>query len=181
MKKWNYLIFSLCLLIGFYIGRKTVTTEVTAYIPQKPITGHLEPIITSESKPDTPNLPMRDTVYLPGDPVVQVVDTAKIIEEYQLLRKYSEMLFDNEYGSLKLNSEVQYNKLQSLDYRFVPIQKVTTINKKKVFVPYVRGSYSTLGFFGVGGGTYYYDVGFDIQYQTDLTRSGFEAGVSYKF
>ena len=77
---------------------------------------------------------MKDTIYKEKI-VVQVVDTAKIIEDYQMLRKYSEMLFDNEFGSFRLNSEVQYNKLQVIDYKFIPIQKVTTISKKKIFTP----------------------------------------------
>ena len=171
----------ICLVAGFFIGRKTISTEVTAYIPQKPISGHIIPVPVSESKPKNPELPMRDTVYLPGDPVIQVVDTAKIIEDYQLLRKYSEMLFDNEYGSFKLNSEVQYNKLQVTDYKFIPIQKVTTISKKKVFTPYIRASYSTLGHLGAGGGIYYYDLGIDIQYQTDFNKKGIEIGTNYKF
>ena len=98
-----------------------------------------------------------------------------------MLRKYSEMIFDNEFGSFRLNSEVQYNKLQVIDYKFIPIQKVTTISKKKVFTPYIRGSYSTLGYFGAGGGVYYYDLGVDIQYQTDLAKKGIEIGINYKF
>ena len=181
MKSWHIVLIIIALVIGFFVGRKTISTEVTAYIPQKPISGSVAPVPVSETKPTNPQLPTKDTVYLPGKPIIQVVDTAKIIEDYQLLRKYSEMLFNNEYGSFKLNSEVQYNKLQILDYKFIPIQKVTTISKKKIFTPYIRGSYSTLGYFGAGGGIYYYDLGIDIQYQTDLNKKGIEIGTNYKF
>lgn len=181
MKSWHIILIIIALVVGFFVGRKTISTEVTAYIPQKPISGHVIPVPASESKTKNPELPTKDTVYLPGKVVLQIVDTAKIIEDYQLLRKYSEMLFDNEYGSFKLSSEVQYNKLQVLDYKFVPIQKVTTISKKNVFTPYIRASYSTLGHLGAGGGIYYYDLGIDIQYQTDFNKKGIEIGTNYKF
>ena len=180
MKSYHIILIIISFIVGFFIGRKTISEEITVLVPQKPISGHIQPVQVTESKPTNPVLPMKDTIYKEKI-VIQIVDTAKIIEDYQMLRKYSEMLFDNEFGSFRLNSEVQYNKLQVIDYKFIPIQKVTTISKKKVFTPYIRGSYSTLGYFGAGGGVYYYDFGVDIQYQTDLAKKGIEIGINYKF
>lgn len=180
MKSYHIILIIISFIVGFFIGRKTISEEITVLVPQKPISGHIQPVPVNESKPTNPVLPMKDTIYKEKI-VIQVVDTAKIIEDYQMLRKYSEMLFDNEFGSFRLNSEVQYNKLQVIDYKFIPIQKVTTISKKKVFTPYIRGSYSTFGYFGAGGGVYYYDLGVDVQYQTDLAKKGIEIGINYKF
>lgn len=178
--KRQLIIAVISLVVGLYVGRLTTTVENTEYVRQKPESGTALRTIVEEVKPLKPTLPVRDTVYL-DNIVVQVVDSAKIIEEYQLLRKYSDLLFDNEYGTLTLNSEVQYNKRNALSYEFVPIQKVTTIQKKDVFTPYVRTSYSSFGIVGVGAGVYYHDLGIDIQYQRFKYDSGYEVGINYKF
>ena len=178
--KRQLIIAVISLVVGLLIGRLTTTVENTEYVRQKPESGTALHTIVEEVKPLNPTLPVRDTVYL-DNIVVQVVDTAKIIEEYQLLRKYSDLLFDNEYGTLTLNSEVQYNKRSALSYEFVPIQKVTSIQKKDVFTPYVRSSYSSFGIVGVGAGAYYHDLGIDFQYQRNRYASGYEIGVNYKF
>jgi len=178
--KRQLIIAVISLVVGLYVGRLTTTVENTEYVRQKPESGTALHTIVEEVKPLRPTLPVRDTVYL-DNIVVQVVDSAKIIEEYQLLRKYSDLLFDNEYGTLTLNSEVQYNKRSALSYEFVPIQKVTSIQKKDVFTPYVRTSYSSFGIVGVGAGAYYHDLGIDFQYQRNRYASGYEIGVNYKF
>lgn len=178
--KRQLIIAVISLVVGLYVGRLTTTVENTEYVRQKPESGTALHTIVEEVKPLNPTLPVRDTVYL-DNIVVQVVDSAKIIEEYQLLRKYSDLLFDNEYGTLTLNSEVQYNKRSALSYEFVPIQKVTSIQKKDVFTPYVRSSYSSFGIVGVGAGAYYHDLGIDFQYQRNRYASGYEIGVNYKF
>ncbi len=178
--KSKLIIAVISLVVGLFIGRLTTNVENTEYVRQKPESGPALHTIIEEVKPLNPTLPVRDTVYL-DNIVVQVVDSAKIIEEYQLLRKYSDLLFDNEYGKLTLNSEVQYNKRSALSYKFVPIQKVTTIHNKDVFSPYVRTSYSSFGIVGVGAGAYYYDLGIDFQYQRSRYASGCEIGINYKF
>lgn len=178
--KRQLIIAVISLVVGLYVGRLTTNVENTEYVRQKPESGTALRTIVEEVKPLKPTLPVRDTVYL-DNIVVQVVDSARIIEEYQLLRKYSDLLFDNEYGTLTLNSEVQYNKRNALSYEFVPIQKVTTIQKKDVFTPYVRTSYSSFGIVGVGAGAYYHDLGIDFQYQRNRYASGYEIGVNYKF
>lgn len=178
--KSKLIIAVISLVVGLFIGRLTTNVEDAEYVRQKPESGTALHTIVEEVKPLNPTLPVRDTVYL-DNIVVQVVDSAKIIEEYQLLRKYSDLLFDNEYGTLKLNSEVQYNKRNALSYEFVPIQKVTSIQKKDVFTPYVRSSYSSFGIVGVGAGAYYHDLGIDFQYQRNRYASGYEIGVNYKF
>lgn len=134
-----------------------------------------------------------DTVYLAGklrykykyrtDTIkdVLVVDRGAtivaMIEDWNLNREYRKTLFDNENGKLDANLSVQYNELQRLSYSFTPMYKETTIVKKRVFVPFVSASFYTSNTFSVGGGFFYYNLGFRVE----LVVYGLNFGILYKF
>jgi hypothetical protein len=52
--------------------------------------------------------------------IVQKVDTAAIIREYEVKRFYSETLFNNQYGKPDVSFTLQYNKISGLRYDFIP-------------------------------------------------------------
>ena len=172
--------------IGFFIGRKTINMESKIeYIQLKTINGfvpsdNLIPI--KETNPEIPNLPMKDveveiqyrdtgSIKEIERIVYQVVDTAKIIQEYIIKRDYELMLFDDINGRLVVFPSLQYNKLTALNYNFTPIQQKETVYKGKVWQPFVSSSYSTLDYIGIGGGIFYHDLGFEYQYNIDLRNN----------
>ena len=166
MKFYHYIIAIALFFLGVYVGNSFKEKE------QVPVIGKVTPTLVDSVRPENPVLPMKpirikDTVYM-------AVDTAKIIDDYIMAKKYSDMLFNNDYGKLTVTSSIQYNKLTSLDYTFIP-------KTKRTFIPYARGSASTFGIIGLGGGFIYNNLGVDIQYQTDFSKNGFEIGLNYYF
>ncbi len=178
----NIILVIVCLFIGFVIGKQTPREKViTEYIKGETIRDtitYLEP----------------DTVYLAGElkykyvyktdtiykdvPVVDRDETIKTtVEDWNLTRDYNRTLFDNESGRLSVDLSVRYNKLQKLAYSFIPIHKETTIVKKRVFVPFISTSILGLNTFSAGGGFFYYDLGFRMEY----SYGGLNFGILYKF
>jgi hypothetical protein len=190
LEKYWYIVVLILLGIGFLLGRSTSGVKTTTkLVPGKAITDtiYAQQLSPYHSEiPANPNLPIkRDTIYLPGDSipyaVVAKVDTAKIIQNYITKNSYRKQLFDNDNGKLTVSADVQYNLLQQMSYDFTPIQKVTTIEKKRVFTPFLVGSYSTNKFIGAGIGGYYYNLGASAQYQTDFTSKNYLFSLYYKF
>ncbi|MFV0587080.1 hypothetical protein [Bacteroides reticulotermitis] len=174
-------------LIFFFVGRATINTK-TVYVKGETVNGSVEDrqlVPVKETTPDKPLLPTkeieiqyRDT----GSIVVQVVDTAAIIENYIKKRSYNLVAFDNkENGKLLLFPTVQYNELTGLDYQFTPVQR--EIYKVSTWQPFVSGSYSTLNYVSLGAGVFYHKVGFEYQYQIGFnhTNNGHSFGLKYKF
>lgn len=170
-------------IVFFNIGRSTVTSEpIIKYAKGETTTGsvnstQLNPV--SEIVPDKPKYPTK---------VVKenvVVDTAAIIAEYEKIRSYSVVAFDNkEQGKLTLFPKLQYNALSSLDYEFTPMQKQTTIYKTKIWQPFGSVSYSTLNYVGIGGGLFYHNLGFEYQFQksfSDKLGNGHFISGKYRF
>jgi hypothetical protein len=187
LKKYWWVIGIAALIIGFFIGRwQTEPSIVTKYIKGETVTNTVyvdkpyEVII-----PTKPVLPMKpDTIRIPGKPVyiASIVDTAAIIADYVKLNKYSKTMFDNgTVGKLVVGAEVQYNKLNKLDYSFTPMEKQTTIIKQRVFTPFLGVSYNTFGYAGAGVGIYYYNVGLGLKYLSNFKSKGYEFGLNYKF
>jgi len=188
MKEYLYIISGivLALAIGFYIGRKTdrVVTK-TEYIRGETITDTLRiPYPVREEVPVYVTLPVRrDTIYI--DNIIYVresVDTSAIIAEYIVKRTYDLNVFDNEYGKLSANLDLQYNKLQHFDYTFTPIQKVQRIEVVRTWQPFIAASYSTFNVVGVGGGIFYNQLGVEYSYQYSITdeRFGHSFGLKWK-
>lgn len=187
LKKYWWVIPILALVIGFFIGRWQTEPKITVkYVKGETVTNTVyvdkpyEVIV-----PAKPVLPMKpDTIRIPGKPefVFLKVDTAAIIADYIKLNKYSRILFDNStVGKLIVGAEVQYNKLNKLDYSFTPMEKQTTIIKQRLFTPFIAVSYNTFGYGGIGGGVYYYNVGIGLKYLSNLKGTGYEFGLNYKF
>ncbi len=182
-------VIALTLVVGFFAGRCTDKSIVKVeYVKgeTKTDTIYKERLVPYEVLiPANPVLPMKpDTIKLPGGIEYKYykVDTAAIIADYIKLNKYSRTLFDDDkVGKLTVGAEVQYNKLNKLDYSFTPMEKQTTIIKQKVFTPFVSTSYNTFGYFGAGGGTYIKNIGVGAKYLTDFKDKGYEFELNYKF
>lgn len=171
-----------CLFIGFIAGRQTIKEKVIT----KQVKG--------ETIRDTITNFVPDTVYLAGElrykyvyktdtvykdiPTVDRDETIKAtLEDWNLIRDYKRTLFDNEFGKLSVDLSVQYNELQRLSYSFTPMHKETTILKKRVLVPFVSASFHMNNTFSVGGGFFYYNLGF----RAEWAANGLNLGLLYRF
>ena len=190
LKNWKlWLLGLLVLSVGFIAGRCTDKTIVkTEYVKGETVrdTIFAEKLVPYEvTTPANPVLPMvPDTIRIPGKPEIirMKVDTVQIIADYIKENSYSNILFDDQKkGKLTVASVVQYNKLKKLGYEFTPMYKETTVEKRRVFTPFVNASYNTFGYFGGGGGLYYHDVGVNVKYLTDFKTKGYEFGLNVKF
>lgn len=190
---WKILIISgiVLLAIGFFAGRSTSkVVESVRYVQGESVkdTLYIPQLIPNHSEiPKNPVLPMKkDTIYIKGDSIpyaiVMKVDTLQIIRKYITKNSYSKVLFDNNNGRLTVGAEVQYNLLQKIDYSFTPIEKQTITETVRTFTPFVLGTYNSLGYFGIGGGMYYHNVGISAQYLTNFkSPTAYEVGFHIKF
>jgi hypothetical protein len=169
----SFWTLAICVIVGlaagFWLGRKTVTykteTVTERVILRDSVRTH-EPVIV----PDTLarlRLPVRvDTVYANKEVLIrETIDTARIIADYETRRRYLEPLFDNSYGKLDIGFDVQFNRVDSIRYTFIPLTTTRIITKEKVFSPFAQVSYSTFGITGFGGGAYWQSWGVGYQYQ----------------
>jgi hypothetical protein len=164
MNKWklafNIIIVIFLLLLGFFLGRKTIETKkeiVTEYIQGEKITDTLfypKPYKVYV-KPDTLSIIqqcIKDGIYKelwPEKVVTEYIevnksDTTAIMNDWATKRYYSETLFNDEkQGSCAFNAEVQYNRLKMVDYTYTPVVQTITETKytTKMFSPYVGISY----------------------------------------
>ena len=172
-------------IVGFFIGRVTNTESiVTKYVKGATIHDSISiPVPYSAEIPVLPILPTKhDTLRINSkEYVILKVDTAKIIANYILRKRYSIPLFDDNNGKLVVSPVVQYNSLDSLGYTFTPMIKEVTITREKIFTPFINASWNSFGYLGAGGGIYYHDVGVSARYLTNFANTGYEVGVSIKF
>jgi hypothetical protein len=189
-KYWKVAVAIALLLIGFFIGRQTSEVKTSVkMIPGKTVidTLYSEQLSPYHSEiPNNPILPLKpDAIRIKGDSVPYAVimktDTAKIIQNYITKNSYRKQLFNDDNGKLIVSADVQYNLLQKLSYDFTPMQKVTTVEKKRVFTPFLIGSYNSWGYLGAGAGIYYYDVGVSAKYLTNFINTGYEVSLHIKF
>lgn len=186
-KNWLYFLIGIVFLVsGFFIGRgNTKTITKTEYIKGETIHEIVnKPYPVTVYIPANPILPLKpDTVVLQGGTqiIVQKVDTAKLIANYVLERKYNIPAFNNKNGILVLKPVVQYNELQSMSYDFTPIKEVTTITKLQSITPFINVSWNSFGQVGAGGGIYINNIGIGAKYMTDFSKTGFEINASIKF
>ena len=171
-----------CLAIGFFLGRMNVREkEITKYVQGETIRDtitHLVPdtvYLAGELKYKYVYVP--DTIYRDVPVVDREATIATTIEDWNRTREYRKTLFDNDNGKLAVDLLVQYNELQKLSYSFTPVQKQTTIVKKRVFVPFISASYLANTTFSIGGGFFYHGLGFRAEYSSN----GLNFGVLYKF
>lgn len=202
-KKTICIIIVLLLVpIAFYIGRLSINTDpVIEYVKGETIrdTVEIEKLIPNkEETPQNPSLPIKKNTIIEYRDIsvdgktktvidtfsISSVDTFAIIDNYIKKIYYNPVLFDDkEKGYLALDLSVQYNELKNLSYVFTPVHQYQTIIKKRVFIPFASGTYSTLNYVGLGGGVFYHDLGFEYQYQIGYNglSNGHSFGLKYKF
>ena len=144
-------------LIAFLIGRASVKqTHEIVYTKGKEVTGNVHiSLPTKEIQPIAPILPYK-YIFI-NNTQAEIVDTAKIIQDYIAERTYSLTLFDNLLGKLDINPTIQYNKLTALPYTFTPIEKTVYTQQKWTFFSTL--SYNTFNIAGVGAGVFYKNRG----------------------
>lgn len=122
-----------------------------------------------------------DTVYLTKS------DTTKIMSDWATLRKYEELLFASDtLGSCSVSMDVQYNRLQDLDFAYTPHTKVITevYEKTRRFSPYIGiGMTSQPTVMGQLGAFFNnkYGLAFQYQYCTDLKKHVYGGMFLYMF
>ncbi len=182
MKK-NLIICSVaCLVIGFFLGRwPTEVNEIVRYVEGKTIRDTITRFV-----PDTVYLTgklkykyvyISDTIYKDIPVIDREESIAETVRDWNRTREYNRLLFDNEFGKLSIDFVTQYNELQKLSYSFTPVYREKMIVKKRVFEPFVSVSCIQFSFFSMGGGFFYRDVGFRIEYAVN----GLNFGIMYKF
>ena len=178
------ILYAILILLGISIGRWSIEPiKEVEYIKGKIIHDTIKnPVPYRVEVPANPVLLTKsDTIRVPGQPekIIQVVDTAQVLAEFIKKNSYKETLFDNDtLGKLVVEPIVQYNKLQSIPYSFTPIYKQITIERKKIFTPFISASVNTLGMIGIGGGTYINNIGFELKY---FPKNYLELGTHIKF
>lgn len=143
--------------LGFFLGRGMVksgsTINTVKYIKGEKITDTIEkPVPYSVFRPiDTANIIkqcVKDGIYselFPEKIDIQYIevtseDTLAIIMDWASKRMYSEQLFDiDTVGKCTINATLQYNRISTLSYEYIPIEKQTTItiSKVRLFSPYI--------------------------------------------
>lgn len=159
-------------VLGFFIGRGNIrTVEKVEYVKGKEITNTVK-------IPQPYLLKVPQVYFLPM--VNGVVDTAQIISDYILERRYEINVFDNDAGKLDVEQSIQYNELKEFNYTFTPIQRHTTVTQKPIFEPFVSFGYNTLQQANIGGGFFYHNIGIEYNYILSNTN-GHYLGIKYKF
>jgi hypothetical protein len=176
------IVIAIVLIIGVLIGRWTNNKVKVEYVKGETVrdTIYSEKLVPYNVYiPPKPSLPLKpDTI---NNVVYLSVDTAQIIANYIKKNSYRKVMFDDLNGKLIVDAVVQYNQLGRLAYEFTPIQKQTTITKKRTLVPFLSSSWNSFGVVGIGGGLYYNDVGLGAKYITDFSHTGYEIGLNIKF
>jgi len=183
---WKYILIAIVLLaVGFLVGRwNNDTISGVRYLKGEPIHDSIKVPEPYEVKVTAnPVLPTRpDTVRLKGDSVyiTQVVDTNRVFKEYSSEMFYKLPIFKNDtLGTLTVNETLQYNRVKHFDYSYDPIHKEVTVERKRVFSPFVTASFNSINGMGLGGGVYVKDVGASIKYTPN--DKSYEVGFHYKF
>lgn len=160
---WKFVFYLILILgiwlLGFYFGRSTIHIEKPdpdiVYLPgdtvhdsiPKPVPMYVEvPADTA----DIIKQCVKDGIYtelFPEKTVTEYIeitkdDTSAILKDWATKRTYSEILLDSDtLGHLTVGADVQYNRLNSFTYDFVPVTKVVTQKEYiiKTLSPYIGG------------------------------------------
>lgn len=142
--KTTIIISILALVLGFLLGRLTFTPESGVKIKESikyvPSTTIIRDTIPKEKLvPYETFIP--DTVY---KYLTQEVDTAAILRDYFLSRKYSLDFSNDTIGTFRVDAEVNQNKLVSASSFIQPITK-TVIQEKTIYRAPTIQFYGMLG------------------------------------
>jgi hypothetical protein len=154
----------LLLALGFFIGRKTIKmpspTVIIKYEKGEPIHDTLykvkpykvtEPADTLDIIRYCVNSGKYKELWPKEEVPVYITkeDTTKIMRDWATKREYKETLFDSDtLGTCTIDAEVQYNRINSLEYTFTPIYKTVTntVYEIKKYSGFVGAGYSrTIG------------------------------------
>lgn len=182
MNKFLVVCCIACFAIGFFLGRsfskeKIITKNVQGVTIRDTITRFVPDTVYLTGKLKYKYVYISDTIYKDVPVIDREESIAETVRDWNRTREYNRLLFDNEFGKLSIDFVTQYNELQKLSYSFTPVRREKMIVKKRVFEPFVSVSCIQLGFFSMGGGFFYQDVGFRIEYAVD----GLNFGIMYKF
>lgn len=194
-KNWIWLVaIVLSWVTGFFMGRsKTdVIVKPPVYVKGEKIIDSIpvpfpEPYEVIVPQPYEVKLPMKsDTIRLPGRDsfIVQKVDTAVILSDYVKENRYHNVLFDvDTLGKMQVNTSVQYNKLKNQVWEFTPVYKKETVERRRIFTPFVTGSFNSINQGGAGVGFYIKNVGVGAKYVKDfsLGKEAYEGALYIKF
>ncbi len=165
------IVFIVGLIIGFFIGRSTIKEGEVKYVKGDIVRDTVPvPYPVEVEVPKYIKLPMKkDTLWVDKVRyITEHIDTATIIKDYIIERTYSLKVFDDMNGKLDATAKVGYNKLLGFSYDYTPLQKHVIIKEKKLFTPFVSGSYHTYKALGVGGGVFIKDLGVEYLYNVSL-------------
>lgn len=164
--KWKILFHIIMILIifggGFFTGRSTIKTKEihkTEYIKGDTVRDTIyqpkpykvvEPVDTLNIIKDCIEKGIYQELW-PEKVITEYIeitkeDSTKIVEDWSKKRMYNEILFQNDsIGTCNIKTEVQYNRIQNMDYIFVPINKTVTEKKQfvKTFSPFIGAGYLT--------------------------------------
>lgn len=179
MKTKYIIILSIAmLLLGFLLGRLSVTDKITV-----------------ETKEVVKNVPspyiVRDTIYSPLPAltfykvdtcyIMQKVDTAEILHDYFLSRQYRLDFSNDSIGKFIVDAEVNQNKLVSANSFIQPVTKfiykenIVTKQTIKTFQPWV-----TIGT-NVNLDCQQVTLGFDLKQKYILGVSGLRLNNKYNY
>ena len=166
-------IVALC--IGFLFGRSTVKKETEIVVVRE----RVDTVIVF----DTIRLPAPEPVYVyivrtdtvvpddTGTATVPITQHTYMTDAYKaIVEGYKPKLLD-----LELYPQTVYVTNEK--------EVLRTVQVKRTWQPFISGSYSTFGITGVGGGTFYHNLGFEYQYQYSLRErmNGHQFSLKYKF
>ena len=156
---WAQIVLVVALIaVGFFAGRKTIKVPdpkvVIEYVTLPAVHDSIDrpvPYLV-QAKIDTEGVIRQciaDGIYSelwPERIVTEYVevtkeDSTKIMEDWASRRLYSEKLMESDtLGTLTVDAAVQYNRLSSMSYTYVPVQKqtTTTVYVIKKFSPFVQ-------------------------------------------
>lgn len=139
------LVILIIAVVSFISGRYSVRVKETVqveYLPQETIRDSVIKLVPVAEKRTIDSISIAEHMVRSGlvkpiikDSIIYIkVDTQKIFEDWSTIRSYNKTLFDSPtLGKLTLNQQLQYNRIQKLDYEFIPIQQVVTEIKEKKY------------------------------------------------
>ena len=86
------------------------------------------------------------------------------------------MYFSGQANRIRNKARYSISNRLHLTYAYTPVRERVMIVKKSVWVPFVSASFYTEGHdLSFGGGCFYHDLGFRIEYKFD----GFNVGLKF--
>ena len=192
--KYTFYILALGIIfsVGFRVGRKSVKVpetpdpvEVIKYVESEPVHDTLwkpkpyaveAPADTFDILKDCIAKGIYQELWPKDEPVDEQELPNAVLKDWATKRTYKDVLFDTDtLGKFTLNTEIQYNRVNSIDYEFIPVTKNVeqVVYSPKKWSPFVEvGMMYGIGnefrdkMGEIGGGVFYNDkFGAELKYQ----------------